>query len=39
LEMAVLLDKTEQKLNSDLEQEKQRLYAYWKNSRMISNDT
>ncbi len=37
--MAVLLEKTEQKLNTDLEQEKQRLYGYWKNSRMISNDS
>ena len=37
--MAVLLEKTEQKLNTNLEQEKQRLYGYLKNSRMISNDS
>jgi len=37
--MAVLLEMTEQKLNTDLELEKQRLYGYWKNSRMLSNDS
>ena len=37
--MAVLLKKTEQKLNTDLKQEKQRLCGYWKNSRMICNDS
>ena len=36
--MAVIFGNREKKKNSDFEQQKQRLYSYWKNSRMITSD-
>ena len=36
--MAVIFGNREKKQNSDFEQQKQRLYSYWKNSRMITSD-
>ena len=36
--MSVIFGNREKKKNSDFEQQKQRLYSYWKNSRMITSD-
>ncbi len=37
--MAALFEKPEKKPKTDFKQQKQHLYEYWKNSRMISNDS
>ena len=37
--MAALFKKPEKKPKTDFKQQKQHLYEYWKNSRMISNDS
>jgi len=37
--MAALFEKPEKKPKTDFKQQKQHLYEYWKNSRMISNNS
>ena len=37
--MAVIFGNREKKQNSNFEQQKQHLYSYWKNSRIIASDS